>query len=74
MACYTLFVPLRTTMMISAEAPEGSSKKKILESVTRNDLMNADTEICWDDIKDSFRSVETEAVWGYDEEGDEVLN
>ena len=60
---YTLFVPLRSTMMIESDAPEGSSKKTIMEAVTQDDLMEAVYEICSDDLKDSWFNVKTEDVW-----------
>ena len=74
MACYTIIAPLRSSMMITTEAPEGSSREEIWESVTRDDLAEADTEICWDDVKDSWCYVEIDDLTVEDEEGDEVLD
>ena len=53
---YSIYVPLITTMYLSVEGKKGLNFWEVVDLVDRNDLMNADAEVHWEDIKTSWYS------------------
>ena len=52
---YTIQVPVQTFITITVEGKDGLTRDEILNSVTREDLSNAEGEIQWDDVKEGFK-------------------
>ena len=52
---YTIHVPVQTFITITVEGKDGLTRDEILNSVTREDLSNAEGEIQWDDVKEGFK-------------------
>ena len=69
---FQIVIPVITSMTVTIDGEVGMTKEQICDAITRDDLGNCDGEMTWDDMKDAWRSFETDTWSVYDENDNEI--
>ena len=69
---FNISIPVTSYFQVTVTRPANTSVEELWDSITRDELVNGEGEMTWDDIKDAWRSTDADSVYVTDEDGEEI--